>query len=132
VFLGEVKLALLLEAHAGIALTQGLAGGPVLGQLQRETLLCGNGGGPIGLLVLTAGRRRKGDLAALEGLVEAVELRKDQFAVAVVLGACVLRLRVGAGVGSSATACAGRRRGFGVRPADRCSRTSAGSPRAEA
>jgi hypothetical protein len=32
VFLGEVKLALLLEARAGIALTQGLEGGPVLGR----------------------------------------------------------------------------------------------------
>jgi hypothetical protein len=52
VFLGEVKLALLFEARAGISLTQGLEGGPVLGQLLRETALRGNGGGPVGLLVL--------------------------------------------------------------------------------
>jgi len=44
VFLGEVKLALL----------QGLERGPVLGQLLRETALRGNGGGPVGLLVLRA------------------------------------------------------------------------------
>ena len=53
-FLGKVKLALLLEARAGIALTQGLVGGPVLGQLLRETALRGNGGGPVLLLVLRA------------------------------------------------------------------------------
>ena len=53
-FLGEVKLALLFEARAGISLTQGLEGGPVLGQLLRETALRGNGGGPVGLLVLRA------------------------------------------------------------------------------
>ena len=34
------------------------------------------------------------NLTPLECLVEAVELRKDEFAVAVVLGACGLRLRV--------------------------------------
>jgi hypothetical protein len=44
--------------------------------------------------------------------VEAVELRKNEFAVAVVMGACVLRLRVCARVGSSAAACAERRRGL--------------------
>ena len=48
-FLGEVKLALLRSA-----LTQGLERGPVLGQLLRETALRGNGGGPVGLLVLRA------------------------------------------------------------------------------
>jgi hypothetical protein len=48
--MGEVKLALLLEARAGIALTQGLEGDSVLGQVLRETLLCGN--------VLRAGRHR--------------------------------------------------------------------------
>ena len=40
----------------------------------------------------------------------AVELRKDEFAVAVVLGACGLRLRVCARIGSSAAACTRRRR----------------------
>jgi len=39
--------------------------------------------------------------------VEAVELRENQLAVAVVLGACVLRLRVCARVGSSAAASDG-------------------------
>ena len=40
-----------------------------------------------------SGRRRGGNLTLLECLVDAVELRKDEFAVAVVLGACGLRLR---------------------------------------
>ena len=54
-----------------------------------------NGAGPTsGQLVLRAGRRRVGNLTPLEYLAEAVELRKDEFAVAVVLGACGLRLRV--------------------------------------
>jgi len=34
--------------------------------------LRGNGRGPVGLLVLRAGRRRGGNLVPLEGLVEAV------------------------------------------------------------
>ena len=38
--------------------------------------------------------------------LQAVELRKNEVAVAVVLGACGLRLRVCARVGSSAAACA--------------------------
>ena len=37
---------------------------------------------------------RVGNLTPLECLVEAVDLRKDEFAVVVVLGACGLRLRV--------------------------------------
>jgi hypothetical protein len=45
-----------------------------------------------------------GDLTPLECLVEAVELRKNEFAVAVVLKVCGLRLRVCARVGSSAAA----------------------------
>jgi hypothetical protein len=53
-FSGKVKLALLLEARAGIALTQGLEGGPALGQFLCETALRGNGGGPVLLLVLRA------------------------------------------------------------------------------
>ncbi len=62
-----------------------------------------NGAGPTsGQLVLRAGRRRVGNLTPLEYLAEAVELRKDEFAVAVVLGACGLRLRVCA---CSAAAC---------------------------
>ena len=44
--------------------------------------------------------------------MEAVGLRKNEFAVAVVLGAWVLRLRVCARLGSSAAAFAGRRRGL--------------------
>ena len=62
----------------------------------------GLGVGPrVGLLVLRAGRRREGDLTPLECLLEAVELRKNEFAVAAVLGACVPRLRVCACVGRS-------------------------------
>jgi hypothetical protein len=54
-----------------------------------------NGAGPTsGLLVLRAGRRRVGNLSPLECLEEAVELWKDEIAVAVVLGACGLRLQV--------------------------------------
>jgi hypothetical protein len=75
-FLGAVELALLLEARAGIALTQGLELAPVGAELLRETPLCGNGAGQIGLLVLRAGGRRGGNLTPLECLVEAVELRK--------------------------------------------------------
>ena len=63
------------------------------------------GVGPrVGLLVLRAGRRRGGNLVSLEGLVDAVELRENQLAVAVVLGACVPRLRVCACVGRSSAA----------------------------
>jgi len=39
VFLWQVKLALLLEAHAGVALTQDLEGRPMLGELLRDTAL---------------------------------------------------------------------------------------------
>ena len=39
-------------------------------------------------------RRQGENLTPLECLVEAVELQKDEFSVAVVLGACGLRLRV--------------------------------------
>ena len=53
-FLGELEQALLFEAHAGVALTQGLELGPVLAQLLREAPLRRNGGGPgpMGVLVL--------------------------------------------------------------------------------
>jgi hypothetical protein len=44
--------------------------------------------------------------------VEVVELLKKEFAVAVVLGFCVLGLRVCARVGSNAASCAGRRGGL--------------------
>jgi hypothetical protein len=57
-FLGEMKLALLIKARAGVSLTQGLE--PVLGQLCRETALRGNGGGPVGLLVSRACRHQEG------------------------------------------------------------------------
>jgi len=76
----------------------------VLGLLLCEAALCGNVCGPVGLLVLRAGRRRGGNLVALECLMEAVELRENQLAVAVVLGACALRLRVCACVGRSSAA----------------------------
>jgi hypothetical protein len=102
----QVELALPLEARDGVALTQGLELGPVLAQLLCETALRRNGGGPIGLLVLRTGRRRGGILTPLECLVEGVELRKNQFVGAVVLGASVLGLRVFARTGSSAAACA--------------------------
>jgi hypothetical protein len=45
-----------------------------------------NGAGPTsGLLVLRSVKRREGNLTPLECRVDAVELRKDEFAVAVVL-----------------------------------------------
>ena len=66
VLLGDVKLALLIEARVGVS-------------------------------------------ARLESLVEAVELRENQLAVAVVLG-CVLRLRVCACVGHSSAASGWRGR----------------------
>ena len=62
-----------------------------------------NGPGPSGL-VLRTGRQRGGNLTPLECLVETVELRKDEFAVAVVLGACGLRLWVCACICSIAAA----------------------------
>ena len=64
-----------VEPRAGIALTQGLEWGPVLGQLLRETLLGQDGGG---LLVLRAGRLRGGDLALLEGLVDLLQLQPGE------------------------------------------------------
>jgi hypothetical protein len=87
VLLRQVELALLLKTHASVVLAQGLELGPLLGELLRETALRQSGAGPSGLLVLRAGRRRVGNLTPLECLVEAVELRKHEFAVAVVLGA---------------------------------------------
>jgi hypothetical protein len=106
VLLRQVELALLLKTRASVVMTQGLELGPVLGDLLRKAALRRNGAGPTsGLLVLRAGRRRVGNLTPLECLMEAVELWKDEFAVAVVLGACGLRLRVCARIGSSAAAC---------------------------
>ena len=106
VLLGEMELALLLKTPASLVLTQGLELGPLLGKLQRETALRRKGAGPSRLLVLRAVKRRGGNLTPLECLVEAVELRKNEFVVAVVLAGCGLRLRVCARVGSSAAACA--------------------------
>jgi hypothetical protein len=83
----QVELTLPLKTRDGVGLTQGLELGPVLAQLLSETALRRNGGGPIGLLVLRAGRRRGVILTPLECLVEGVELRKNQSAGAVVLGA---------------------------------------------
>jgi len=104
VLLRQVELALLLKTRARVALAEGLVLGPFLGELLGETALRRNGPGPSGL-VLRAGRRRVGNLTPLECLVEAVELRKDEFAVAVVLGACGLRLRFCACICSSGAAC---------------------------
>ena len=92
----QVELALLLKMRASEVLTQVLELGPVLGELLREAVLRRNGAGPTsGLLVLRAVRRRAGKLTQLECLVEEVELWKDEFAVAVVLGACGLRPQCG-------------------------------------
>jgi hypothetical protein len=76
-----------------------------LGELRRETALRRNGAGLRGLLVLRAGRHRGGNLTPLQCLMEAVELWKKEFAVAVVLGVCV-RLWVCARAVTSAAACA--------------------------
>jgi hypothetical protein len=59
VFLWQVKLALLLEACAGVALAQDLEGCPMLGELLRDTVLGRDDGlrGLLGLLVLKAGGR---------------------------------------------------------------------------
>ena len=57
--------------------------------MRRELLgdaLLGRDRGLGGLLVLRAGRRRGGDLIPLVYLVGAVELRKNQLAVLLVLG----------------------------------------------
>jgi len=77
VFLWQVKLALLLEARAGVALTQDLEGRPMLGELLRDTALVRDDGlrGLLGLLVLRAGGRRGGHLPPLECQMKAVELR---------------------------------------------------------
>ena len=67
--------------------------------MRRELLgdaLLGRDGGLGGLLVLRAGRRGGGDLIPLVYLMEAVELRKNQFAVLLVLGSCGLRWLPGA------------------------------------
>jgi hypothetical protein len=108
VLLRQVELALLLKtrASAGVVLTQSLELGTVFGELLCEAALRRNGAGPTsGLQVLRAGRRRVGNLTPLECLMEAVELRKGEFAVTVVLGDCGLRLRVCAYICSSAAAC---------------------------
>ena len=56
----------------------------------------GRDGGLGGRLVLRAGRRGGGDLILLVYLMEAVELRKNQPAVLLVLGSCGLRWLPGA------------------------------------
>jgi hypothetical protein len=142
VLLRQVELALLLKTRASVVLTQGLELGPLLGELLRETALRRNGARPSGLLVLRAGRRRGGNLTPLKRLVEAVELRKNEFAIAVVLKACVLRLRVCARVGlrprwfAPALAAAPPPARTAARavllPADRCSRSAPGVPCADA
>ena len=54
-----MKLSLLLEMRACVALTQGLEGRPMLGELLRDTPLGRDDGlrGLLGLLVLRAGGR---------------------------------------------------------------------------
>jgi len=76
VFLWQVKLALLLETRAGVALTQDLEGRPMLGEQLRDTALRRNDGlrGLLGLLVLRAGGRRGGHLPPLKCQMKAVEL----------------------------------------------------------
>jgi hypothetical protein len=77
VFLGEVKLALLLEPRAGVVLTQGLEGRTIHGELLRDTALGRDDGlrGLLGLLGLRAGRHRGGHLTPLECQMKTVELR---------------------------------------------------------
>ena len=77
VLLREVKLALFLEARAGVALTRDLEGHPILGELLRDTALGRDDGlrEMLGLLVLRDGRRRGGHLTPLECQMKAVELR---------------------------------------------------------
>ncbi len=99
--LRQVELALLFKTPALVAMAEGLVLGPFLGELLGETALRQNGPGPSGLVL--AGRHRGGYLTLLESLV--VELQKDEFALAVVLGACGLRLRVCACICSRAAAC---------------------------
>jgi len=102
VLLRQVELALLLKTSARVALAEGLVLGPFLGELLGETALRRNWAGPSGL-VLRAGRRRGGNLTPLECLVEAVELRKDEFG-------CLGSLRAEAAV--CAAACTRRWRGL--------------------
>ena len=103
------RLALLLKMRARVALAEGLVLGPFLGELLDETALRRNGPGLSGL-VLRAGRRRGGILTPHQCLLESVELREDKLAVAVVLGACGLRLRVCARVDSRACCADGGKR----------------------
>ncbi len=56
VFLWHVKLALLLETRACGALTQGLEGRPMLGELLRDTFLGRDG--RVGGCAAASGRRR--------------------------------------------------------------------------
>ncbi len=58
-FLWQVKLALLLETRACVALAQGLEGRPMLGDLLCDTLLGRDDRrhGLLGLLVLRSGGR---------------------------------------------------------------------------
>ncbi len=76
-FLWQVKLSLLLETRACVALAQGLEGRPMLGELLSDTLLGRDDGlrGLLGLLVLRAGGRRGGHLTPLECQMKEVELR---------------------------------------------------------
>jgi hypothetical protein len=101
VLLGHVQFALLLEPRASVPPTQGLELGPVYGELLRETSLRRDGAGHSGLLVLGAGRRRRGNLSPLVCRVEAVRLRKEQVTRTGVMGAHRLQWWWFAGVGRS-------------------------------
>ncbi len=73
VLLREMKLALFLEARAGVALTQNLEERPILGELLRDTALGRDDG--LREMVLRDGRRRGGHLTPHECQMKAVELR---------------------------------------------------------
>ena len=90
-FLWQVKLALLLEARADVALTQDLEGRPMLGELLRDTALVRDDGlrGLLGLLVLRAGGRRGGHLPPLECQMKAVNSTAFLPMKAVELGAFI-------------------------------------------
>ncbi len=84
VLLRQMELALLLKTRASVVVTQGLELGPLL---RRR---CDG----MGLGLVGCWSWELHDAGGGPDLVEAVELRKNEFAVAVVLGAWVLRLRV--------------------------------------
>ena len=117
----QVELVLLLKTRALVMLAQRLEVETLLGELLDETALRRNGAGPSGLLVLRTVRHRVGNLTPLECLVEAVELRKNEFAIAGVLGACGVAPALAAALPPARTAAR-----TVLLPADRCSRSAVG------